>query len=126
MLEKPERRQIEDLNKTRPDFTLTAGQYDAEFEADKDAAARKYRGKVVELTGVVGGHIGMKEDQPCIELEGAENTPEWNASLPIRNPGSNMRSGRRSSSKEGKAGRRPNLCLSIAPCWRRPRILPFD
>src|SRR4051812_47908876 len=37
-----------------PDFALTAPEFHKEFEANSAAAEAKYRGKVIEIRGVVG------------------------------------------------------------------------
>lgn len=68
LLVQPERRKIEDLSKAKPDFTLSVADYYAEFTKDKKAAAKKYHGKVIELTGVVAGYIGLQDGEPYIAL----------------------------------------------------------
>jgi Leucine-rich repeat (LRR) protein/uncharacterized protein (DUF1330 family) len=47
----PPARAVEDLSKEEPEFKLTAVEFYKEYEADKDAAAKKYKGKVIELSG---------------------------------------------------------------------------
>lgn len=43
----------EDISKVAPAFKLTAEDFHKEYEADKNAAAQKYKGKVIELSGEV-------------------------------------------------------------------------
>jgi len=43
----------EDLSKTAPAFTMTADKFFAEYKADRDAASKKYKGQVIELSGTV-------------------------------------------------------------------------
>lgn len=68
LLVQPARRKVEDLSKAKPDFTLTAIQYYAEFQKNETAAAKKYDGKIVELIGVVAGHIGLVNGEPYLGL----------------------------------------------------------
>ncbi|MBN9517793.1 hypothetical protein J0H58_04615 [bacterium] len=49
-------RPVQDAKKTdlpAPDFKLTSGEFEVEYKQDRDAAVRKYTGKVVEVTGEV-------------------------------------------------------------------------
>lgn len=55
---KPEpkpKKPVEDLTKVKADFTLTAEAFHKEVVADQAAAAKKYKDKVIELTGEVDG-----------------------------------------------------------------------
>lgn len=47
---------IEDLTAAKADFTLVADAFYKEYQADKSAAERKYKGKVIELTGEAESH----------------------------------------------------------------------
>jgi hypothetical protein len=42
-----------DLAKAKADFTMDADAWQAEWKKDREAAMKKYKGKIVELTGVV-------------------------------------------------------------------------
>src|SRR5262249_32901660 len=44
---------VEDISKMEPAFKLTAEAFYKEYEADKAAATKKYKDKVIELTGEV-------------------------------------------------------------------------
>lgn len=74
LLVQPAQRKVEDLSKAKPDFTLTAIQYYAEFQKDEKAAAKKYDGKIVELIGVVAGHIGLDKGEPYLGLAAKEKS----------------------------------------------------
>lgn len=57
--EKPE--DGSDLATAKPDVTMTADAWHAEFKKDKKAAEAKYKGKVIQLTGTVSG-VGQNLD----------------------------------------------------------------
>lgn len=60
---------IEDLTKTPADFTLTAEAFYKEYQADKGAAERKYKGKVIELTGETDGHGRNISEEAFVSLK---------------------------------------------------------
>ncbi|HJZ92889.1 MAG TPA: leucine-rich repeat domain-containing protein [Gemmataceae bacterium] len=94
-LEKPKPRPkpaVEDLSKTPPDFQLTADELFKEYKADRGAAEKKYRGKVIELSGVVDGmgsnisddsYLSLKVDKELIGVMcfTADDAP-WNVAVP--------------------------------------------
>src|SRR5262249_47468777 len=45
----------EDISKGEPAFEVNADEFYKEYQADKNAAAEKYKGKVIELSGAVDG-----------------------------------------------------------------------
>jgi uncharacterized protein (DUF1330 family) len=46
---------VEDLSKVEPAFKMTAEEFFKEYEAGKNTAAEKYKGKVIELSGEIDG-----------------------------------------------------------------------
>jgi hypothetical protein len=57
----------------KPDFSLTADEYDLEWQ--KDSAAAKYEGKVIELKGAIAG-LGLDGDgNAWISLKTGNNIP---------------------------------------------------
>lgn len=64
-------RKFEDFSKVKPDFSMTAVEYFAEFKADWKAASGKYKSKVVELTGMVDdvGLSGGSRNVPYLRLD---------------------------------------------------------
>jgi Leucine-rich repeat (LRR) protein len=64
-------RKFEDFSKIKPDFSMTAVEYFAEFKADWKAASAKYQKKVVELTGVIAevGLSGGFGTNPYLRLD---------------------------------------------------------
>jgi internalin A len=66
---------VEDISKVEPDFKLTADAFYKEYEADRAAATKKYKDKVIELSGEVDGmgrnisgdsHITLKVEKQLI------------------------------------------------------------
>jgi hypothetical protein len=62
-----------DLSKTAPDFSLSAEQFFQEFQKDRAAAGEKYRGGVIELSGVVKlmGRNFAGESYLDLEIDGS-------------------------------------------------------
>lgn len=88
---------VPNLSNTRPAFSLTAQQYWTEFRDNRDAADDKYRGRVVELAGVVsnvgrdGGaqpYIWLKTPEPLDWVMCGPADPEPWASI---TPGQNVK-----------------------------------
>lgn len=82
----------EDLSKAKPDFTLTAEEFFKEYKADKSAAERKYKGKVIELSGTVSGmgrnisedgYLTLEVPKELIGVQcfTADDAP-WNTAIP--------------------------------------------
>ncbi len=59
----------EDLTDVKPDFTLTAEAFQKEYSDDKVAAEKKYKGKVIELSGEVHTIGRLGGDTPYIGLK---------------------------------------------------------
>jgi hypothetical protein len=62
----------EEMKKRPVDYTGTAEGLFAEFKKDKEAALKKYRGKTVEVEGVVGMTLGLDEGIICLEADKAD------------------------------------------------------
>jgi hypothetical protein len=61
----------EDNLKTRPaDFVLTSKDFATQYEKDSEAAGKKYKGKVIELTGVVW-RVGYLAESDYLGLAGS-------------------------------------------------------
>jgi hypothetical protein len=58
------------LSKAKPDFTLAATELAEEYRAGKSAANKKYKGKVLEVTGIIRdiGRDAGGEKRPYLEL----------------------------------------------------------
>jgi hypothetical protein len=61
-----------DLRDAKPAFRVTSKQLGEEYKKDKKAAEAKYKGKVIEVTGLVTGIGQSINKEPCLTLEGAE------------------------------------------------------
>ena len=46
------------IRNAKPEFTLSAGEYQAEWTGDAEAARKKYRGKIIDLSGMVASLAG--------------------------------------------------------------------
>jgi len=66
----------EAIRKAAPEFTLTAAQLAQEAKKDGGAAQAKYRGKVIELTGVVDGVHRNISEEAFISLKGEQEVSD--------------------------------------------------
>jgi Leucine-rich repeat (LRR) protein len=60
---------VEDISKIAPSFSLSAEKFSEEYKENRNAAEEKYKGKVVELTGVVKSMGRNIADDSYISLE---------------------------------------------------------
>src|SRR5262245_17084011 len=58
-----------DIGQAEPDVRLTAAEFHKEVKADKEAAAAKYKGKVIELTGEVDNVGRNLADEAYVTLK---------------------------------------------------------
>lgn len=58
-----------DLNKVKPDFTMTATELQREFEGNETAAAERYVNKIIDVTGVIGNVKKGENDILSISLK---------------------------------------------------------
>lgn len=63
---------VQSVADEKADFKLNASQFVAEYEADENAANKKYLGKVVEISGSVNDKSIDKNGIVSITLSGAE------------------------------------------------------
>src|SRR5262245_2375033 len=57
----------------RPDFSLTSKQFSEEYDKEEKAAEAKYKGKVIELSGLIIGMGRNVMEDVFLKLEGSKN-----------------------------------------------------